>query len=62
MTFIIIFNNSDLNTQIEKKKEELAAVKKNIQKLKDYRVIIINIITLLYLTRAASIILLLMTQ
>lgn len=61
MTFIIIFNNSDLNTQIEKKKEELAAVKKNIQKLKDYRVII-NIITLLYLTRAASIILLLMTQ
>ena len=39
MTFIIIFNNSDLNTQIEKKKEELAAVKKNIQKLKDYRVI-----------------------
>lgn len=27
----------DLNTQIEKKKEELAAVKKNIQKLKDYR-------------------------
>lgn len=39
MTFIIIFNNSDLNTQIEKKKEELAAVKKNIQKLEDYRVI-----------------------
>lgn len=27
----------DLNAQIEKKKEELAAVKKNIQKLKDYR-------------------------